>query len=367
MHSNVFVVGHSKVGKTPLARRIAERIGLTLVSGSEWIKARYVPSEAASKDTATYIDEITSLSLRCLAENPDACIDFIRGKYDVAEGGLVIEGLRNPRDFMAFYRPDVDVVIFLNHLNVKPATLFERGGVEGIMNNVAWMSVHGIADPSRIDEITIDTFEHEDRSESHKWLDLDDAMDRAVWFVHGAMIRRASPRGVHAEMPRTQAWVENRVLYNDDPWHKGWTRCTVFGVSSYVGHAPTFSVLTDEGAVFSYVPIHRLRSKPPTDAIEIRMDLDDLVYHDSREGRIVVTQYQSLAMQRVLSATFKRTGRVCDARYIASVDWYDGNDLLHFVALMNGQFALLPSHKLMFGICELPDYKKLRAEWRVGR
>lgn len=55
------------------------------------------------------------------------------------------------------------------------------------------------------------------------------------------------------------------------------------------------------------------------------------------------------------------------ANLIASVDWYDGNDLLHFVALMNGQFALLPSHKLMFGICELPDYKKLRAEWRVGR
>ena len=216
MHSNVFVVGHSKIGKTPLARRIAERIGLTLVSGSEWIKARYVPSEAASKDTATYIDEITSLSLRCLAENPDACIDFIRGKYDVAEGGLVIEGLRNPRDFMAFYRPDVDVVIFLNHLNVKPATLFERGGVEGIMNNVAWMSVHGIADPSRIDEITIDTFEHEDRSESHKWLDLDDAMDRAVWFVHGAMIRRASPRGVDGVVERCGKGGARHVTQGDE-------------------------------------------------------------------------------------------------------------------------------------------------------
>ena len=55
------------------------------------------------------------------------------------------------------------------------------------------------------------------------------------------------------------------------------------------------------------------------------------------------------------------------AGYIASIDWYCGNDLLHFIALANGQFALLPSHKIMFGDGDepLPDYEKLRAEWRV--
>lgn len=367
MRSNVFVVGYSKVGKTPLARRIAERLNLTHVPGSEWIKARYAPSDAASKDTQTYIDEITALSLRCLAENPDACVNFIRAKYDVAEGGLVIEGLRNPRDFTMLYRPDVDVVIFLNHASVKSATLFEQGGVDAIMGNVAWMEVHGIARPKSTDEITIDTFKREPLAEPSRQFDLDDAMDQAVWFARRTMIERTSPRVVHAELPRTKAWVENRVLYNDDPEREGWTPCTVVGVSSYVGHTPTFSVLTDDGAMFSYIPIHRLRHTSPRKDIDERMALDDLVYHDSREGRIVATQYRSLVSPRVLVATFKRTGRRCDARYVASIDWYDGNDLLHFVALANGQFALLPSHKLQFGIGELPNYKKLRAEWRVGR
>lgn len=367
MRSNVFVVGYSKVGKTPLARRIAERLNLTHVPGSEWVKARYAPSDAASKDTQTYIDEITALSMQCLAENPDACVSFIRAKYDVAEGGLVIEGLRNPRDFTMLYRPDVDIVIFLNYTNVKAATLFERDGIDAITENVRWMETQGIARRNRNADVEIDTFKKEPNSGVAEQYDLDDAMDFAASFVRDAVIERTSPRVVHAELPRTKAWVENRVLYNDDPEREGWTPCTIFGISSYVGHAPTFSVLIDNGAVFSYVPIHRLRSLPPRDAYEDRMGLDDLVYHDSREGRIVATQYQSLVSPRMLVATFKRTGRRCDARYVASIDWYDGNDLLHFVALANGQFALLPSHKLLFGIGELPDYKKLRAEWRVGR
>ena len=100
-----------------------------------------------------------------------------------------------------------------------------------------------------------------------------------------------------------------------------------------------------------------------------RMELDDLVYHDSRDGRIVAMAHRLLAFRGVLTATFKRTGRRVRAGYIASIDWYCGNDLLHFIALANGQFALLPSHKIMFGDGDepLPDYEKLRAEWRVGR
>jgi hypothetical protein len=47
------------------------------------------------------------------------------------------------------------------------------------------------------------------------------------------------------------------------------------------------------------------------------------------------------------------------------MDWYRGNDLLHCIILDNGQIGFFPSHKISFGLTQLPDFKKLRQEWKV--
>jgi hypothetical protein len=371
MRSNVFVIGHSKVGKSPLAKRLAKHLGFTAIGASEWVKARYVPSDEARGDTAKYIAEITSLSQRLLAQNPDACVEFMRAKYPLADGGYVIEGVRNPRDFTMLYRPDVDLVFLLDYPDcpVQPTT-FERGGVSAVLDVAWWLIDNRVVPAPRFKHVTIDAYRRADLDGSPCGArDLDDAIDRACEWAAPLVIEREAPRIVHADLPRTLAWVENRVFHNDDPAHEGWTRCSVFCVSSYAGHAPTFGILTDAGAMFSYVPIHRLRHTPPSEPLNGRMELDDLAYHDSREGRIVAMAHREIAARGSLTATFKRTGQRMRAGYIASIDWYSGNDLLHFVALANGQFALLPSHKIMFGDGDepLPDYEKLRAGWRVGR
>ena len=378
MRSNVYIVGLSKCGKSPLAARLAAALGFAIVPGSEWIKARYVPSEAARVSVEAYITEITATSLLELAANPDACVDYIRAKYDVAEGGLVVDGLRNPRDFAMLYRPVVDLVLFLDYpANPIAPSEFERHGVAAIRANVNWLVDNGIASANRVAKVKLASIHGTDAptppTERYETpmpvacANLDTAMAFAVGWAKARIIAWPGVQRVHADLPRTRAWVENRVLYDDDPAHEGWSPCVMFGLSSYEGHAPTFSVLLGNGAMFHYVPPHRLRHADPSETAcgEVRFDLSDLVYHGSRAGRIVVTAYEALRDANV-TAHFKHARTRMNARYVATVDWVDGNDLLHVLALENGQFAMLPSHKVMVGDAPLPNYKKLRKEWRVG-
>lgn len=367
---NLFVIGLTKIGKSPLAAHLARALGLAAISGSEWVKARYTPR---ADNMTAYVAELTSYTCRTLAVDPDACVDFIRGKYEVNKGGYVVEGLRNPRDFTLLFRPDVDIVLFLEFArNEFQPTRFEERGVAAIHANVEWMTENKIVARQRVLRYKINSLRGKaghftetstipgDVAAVPCW-NLDECMALAAYALKNSFSPCHSKEHVHANLAPFHALVETQVLYNNDG-REGSTPCTIFGVSSYAGHAPTFNVLLANGSVFSYVPVHRLRTGDVTDA----MDLTDLVYHDCPSERIVVTAYD--ALQRPLRAYFAKLDRWVDAKYVATVDWYTGNNLLHLLTLANGQFAMLPSHKVLFSDGgELPDYKKLRAEWKVGK
>jgi hypothetical protein len=150
-----------------------------------------------------------------------------------------------------------------------------------------------------------------------------------------------------------------------DPARVGELRpCTAFSISSYPGNAPTFQILLADGAVFSYIPAPALID--PQRAAEPVLELADLVYHDCRSVEICVNRFDALA-GRVL-CLFKRRDLWLAGTYLFTVDWYTGNDLLHGVALANGQLALLPNHKIKFGDHPpgFEPYKKIRREWVTG-
>jgi hypothetical protein len=159
--------------------------------------------------------------------------------------------------------------------------------------------------------------------------------------------------------------VRAEYLYNMDPARVGELRpCTAFTLSSYVGNAPTFQVLLGDGAVFSYVPPHALvdperRAKP-------ELPLADLVYHDCKSVDIAVQALD--ALRGPVLAFFKNRDLWLAGSYLFTIDWYTGNEMLHCVSLVNGQYALLPSHKLKFGDHPpgFEPYKKIRREWSVG-
>jgi hypothetical protein len=379
---NLFIIGLSQTGKTTMAREAAKTLGFCVVSASEWVKERYVPTDAEKADRELYIERISAFSQTQLSIDPDACVSFIRRKYALEQGGYVVEGLRNPRDFMMLFRPSVDFVFVLRFDDncVRPSN-FEREGLRSIVDCLGWMRDNGLVSPWRIDEYRLDAY-HESLLDPSVSTCGARTVERGVDRVIDRMLtlHREPPAGhlatnavVHSDFPIAGGWVENRLLHNDDPSYAGWSRCSIFGISSYPGHALTFSVmLLDSGAVFSYVPPHRLRLTPveSISAFEPRLRLEELVYHDCPVGRISVTRFGALIGR--VEATFRREGhqdRRMAGRYVVTVDWVDGNDLLHVVELDNGQIAALPSHKLLWDCrkitAKLPEIEKLRVEYRV--
>lgn len=139
----------------------------------------------------------------------------------------------------------------------------------------------------------------------------------------------------------------------------------LFAISSYAGHALTVQVLLAGGGVFSYLPLQALVSPKRFDPAGEALAPDELLYHDCRDDEICVHRYR--ALRGPVQAFLRKRQRWMRGKYLLSIDWYRGNDLLHLLRLENGQFAALPSHKLIFGeeARILPDYQKLRQTWRV--
>jgi hypothetical protein len=166
----------------------------------------------------------------------------------------------------------------------------------------------------------------------------------------------------HCSLPTPfKAFVETSVLYNMDTDMTGLTECTVFGVSSYTGHYPTFQILLGCGAMFSYIPAHLLLT---TEKPKRSFLLSELVYHKCMSDQISFTVFEELRSKPV-TAFVGVDRRAFKAEYIGTIDWIKGNELLHLLLLGTGHIALLPSHKLLFGVSNstLPAFKKLRALW----
>ena len=62
-----------------------------------------------------------------LRRDPAVSVEHLRGRADLSRP-CVIEGMRNPYDFVACFDPRADVAVFLAHEgSALPATPFERG------------------------------------------------------------------------------------------------------------------------------------------------------------------------------------------------------------------------------------------------
>ena len=356
---SVFIVGPTGIGKTTLADRIAAHFGLQRISGSEWVKRRFGPFTGGDK--AAYTTAITAYSRQALRDDPRACVSYLRHRYDLDGAALVVEGLRNPHDFHQIFRPERDVAIVLQFRDAAGSSSFEIGGVRLIRDGLQWLIEQQIMDSDRFLSFEVGTV-----------ADMNGVTEQVLAHPAVAAAARApdptgTPSGwVHHEIPPLRAWLRAEYLHDLDPLHAGgYVPCHIFSVSSYVGHLPTLQVLLDDGGVFSYLPPQAFRLLPPADAAAPAAEPADLVYHACPLHEFSVHRYAALAGP--VQAYLRRTARWLRGRYLFTMEWHLGNDLLHVVALESAQLAFLPQHKLRFGVSDsqpLPAYRKLHAEWR---
>lgn len=176
---------------------------------------------------------------------------------------------------------------------------------------------------------------------------------------------------VHADIPSFSAFVRSEFLYDMDPAFEGKTeRCTVFAVSSYKGHYPTFKILLENGSLFDYIPAHAI--SVGTDKPTTGLTLDELCFGKACPDFSITVNVHSILTGSFADKTCWSPPRniwTDIERYICTIDWYLDNHNSHLVVLKGGQVAFVPNHKILFERkrttkLELPSYKKLRQEWK---
>jgi len=145
---NIFIIGPSRSAKTPIANIVAERFNFTRISASDWVRSIFVSSKpvVTIEDKQRALEEITRFSQDLLKEDPNRCINFIKDKYPWHQlesqsfsDTYVLEGFRNPRDFLTLFNPRYDKVIFLTYPSspLQPLT-FETEGLIIIEQAIDW-------------------------------------------------------------------------------------------------------------------------------------------------------------------------------------------------------------------------------------
>lgn len=165
----------------------------------------------------------------------------------------------------------------------------------------------------------------------------------------------------HVSIEPIKAYVTTALLHDGEG--SGFTECKIIGFSLYLNEAVCADIVLNDGSMFSYIPIHLLVTSPSS---ELKYDLNDIVYHNCNGFDVSISVIDYLKNSKNL-CYLKYKDEWLGCQYLMTLDWYNGNDLLHFITLDNGQFALMPNHKLKFGNDErrFVPYKKLRGTWRV--
>lgn len=361
----IFVLGRSHTGKSPFARRVAEAVGIAHVGASAWVRERFPEArpadDASDAERARFVEAITAFAIAELRRDPRVSLDALR-----APEHAVIEGMRNPFDFVSAFDPRTDHAVILDYAQQQPPTAFERG-LDVIAQYLAWLEEAGLLDAGRVHTYRFARYGSIGNDEP-------DTLEHAILeFIAKAPRVAAEPAPtiarVHVAIPPIKTHVRAEYLYNMDPSRVGELRpCSVFTVSSYAGNAPTFQILLADGAVFSYVPpnalVDRASWPPVTEPI---LALDELVYHDCKSVDIAVQAFDVL--RGPVLAYFRKRDLWLAGSYLFTIDWFTGNEMLHCLALANGQYALLPSHKVKFGDHPpgFEPYKKIRRDWVTGR
>lgn len=129
-------------------------------------------------------------------------------------------------------------------------------------------------------------------------------------------------------------------------------KCEIIGVSTYYNQPITFTILIEKSWLYSNIPI-------------------DWLFHDNNVNSIKFDNIRGIICPKLEIDCFSldKLNKVkvfinnewVSGLYKYSFDFYTDNELLHLIALENGQFGLFPNNKLSFNKEELPKFKKQRS------
>jgi len=132
---NYFIIGNTKSGKTGVAKILQRKHkNLDFLSASEMIKIEFIKKYPERfSNLGEYVKTITNFSVNLLQNDPKANAKYLKLKLQQnKEKSFIIDGLRNPIDFMEIFNPLEDVIIYIDNYDKIPKTNFEEYGINAI-------------------------------------------------------------------------------------------------------------------------------------------------------------------------------------------------------------------------------------------
>ena len=161
----LFIIGQSQSGKTTLANQMAQIYGLQHISASDWVKQVWQLSIEDFASREAYITAITEYSLEYLRKYPRACIDYIQHQL-VDDRNTVIDGIRNPYDFVTLFNWQFDRCLYLNYqCNPIPTNPFEQG-LSVIQTYLKWLLDNRLIQPHQAMTLDFQAFHTRDHDHS---------------------------------------------------------------------------------------------------------------------------------------------------------------------------------------------------------
>jgi hypothetical protein len=171
----IFILGTSYSGKTPVAEQLGSLLRLPVYSTGQWARQGFDRSCSSMQD---YVSEITEWSLAQLRQDFRAGLTFLRTHYDLSQA-CIIEGERNPHDFIRLFHPQQDFVVSLVHShNPVPRTTYELG-LDTIWAYLAWLMENGLIQTRQDRRYSFDCLYSSQKLES-TWISLEELMDKIL-------------------------------------------------------------------------------------------------------------------------------------------------------------------------------------------
>ena len=156
MNKNTFVLGYTGVGKTTLGLKLPGNH----IAGSGWLKKYSQPNFSSKKDRTEFL---TDLTLKELVREPLIASNWVISQLDINKDN-VIDGIRNPADFINLFDSTRDEVVWVINNNIKPMNSFEQQGLAVIRDYLMFLSEHGIIEQNQIR--TVETTHHHDKTQT---------------------------------------------------------------------------------------------------------------------------------------------------------------------------------------------------------
>lgn len=175
--------------------------------------------------------------------------------------------------------------------------------------------------------------------------------------------------------PTMKVLVKNQFLFDGDKSQSGFTEGVLVSVRAVKGKALTFSVLLENGVLFTGLPIHALgggrvralHELEMWDCLSYSIDVFELGLLRGMRVSVKLTTEEILQGEYVFTVDFN-----CKSELSGLAETPDEWKMLHFVRLDEGNFCLYPQNRIIFmdqslaskaGV--IPGYKVNTSDWKA--